>query len=187
MSGWISSPIQTIHRIPGAPWDNERFPQKPVSWIEKMEWLKICFGYSLLGRNRQGVAPNRKTKWVIMEGGDQSLARRTWSKALSVVFWWSHSGNPRRRIHRTLLFTTDSRRTFLHRKMVQDQIPCQKNFRFNEARSSCSISIEGTVGRQQRVGGDMISANGRIRDLRLQVCQTRFKRVWSYGLLVGIK
>jgi len=61
-----------------------------VSWIE-MEWLKIVF-YTRFGQEKQRLCfPTGRPKWS-NHGRWRSIALPTWSKALSVVFWWHDSG-----------------------------------------------------------------------------------------------
>jgi predicted Zn-dependent protease len=144
-------------QIPGAPWDNEGFPQKPVSWIEN-GMVKNMF-YSRYWAEKQGVQPTGRPSGVIMEGGDQSLAdliKSTERGILVTRFWYIRGVDPQ-----TLLFTGLTRDGTFYIENGQIKFPV-KNFRFNESPIIMLNNIEA-LGRQQRVGGNMIPAM-KIRD-----------------------
>ncbi len=143
--------------IPGAPWDNEGFPQKPVSWIENGV-VKNMF-YSRYWAEKQGVQPVGRPSGVIMDGGDQSLAdlvKSTERGVLVTRFWYIRGVDPQ-----TLLFTGLTRDGTFYIENGQIKFPV-KNFRFNESPIIMLNNIEA-LGRQQRVAGDMIPSM-KIRD-----------------------
>lgn len=144
-------------QIPGAPWDNEGFPQKPVKWVENGV-VKNMF-YSRYWAENQGVQPVGRPSGVIMEGGDQSLAdliKSTERGILVTRFWYIRGVDPQ-----TLLYTGLTRDGTFYIENGQIKFPV-KNFRFNESPIIMLNNIEA-LGRQQRVNGDMIPSM-KIRD-----------------------
>jgi len=91
MSGWNNLlRIQTIHRIPVPPGTMRFSSEPPWAGLEKWSGLKIVL-YSLW-QKKQGVAPNRKTKWSNHGRCDQSLAepfdQKHWRGIFVTRFWY---------------------------------------------------------------------------------------------------
>ncbi|MDG1277275.1 MAG: TldD/PmbA family protein [Algoriphagus sp.] len=150
-----SDPSNSI--IPGAPWDNEGYPQKPVKWVENGV-VKNLF-YSRYWAQKQGVAPVGRPSGVIFEGGNQSLADMISSTERGILvtrFWYIRGVDPQ-----TLLFTGLTRDGTFYIENGKIKFPV-KNFRFNESPIIMLNNIEA-LGQQQRVDGDLIPAM-KIRD-----------------------
>lgn len=144
-------------QIPGAPWDNEGYPQKPMKWVENGV-VKNMF-YSRYWAEKQGVEPTGRPSGMIIAGGDQSIADMVKSTERGVLvtrFWYIRAVDPQ-----TLLYTGLTRDGTFYIENGQIKFPV-KNFRFNESPIIMLNNIEA-LGQQQRVGGDLIPAM-KIRD-----------------------
>lgn len=144
-------------QIPGSPWDNEGYPQKPMKWVENGEVTNMF--YSRYWAEKQGVQPTGRPSGVIIEGGDQSIADMVKSTERGVLvtrFWYIRAVDPQ-----TLLFTGLTRDGTFYIENGKIKFPV-KNFRFNESPIIMLNNIEA-LGQQQRVGGDLIPAM-KIRD-----------------------
>ncbi len=143
--------------IPGAPWDGEGYPQKPMKWVENGV-VKNLF-YSRYWAEKQNMQPIGRPSGVIIEGGDQSLADMISSTERGVLvtrFWYIRGVDPQ-----TLLFTGLTRDGTFYIENGKIKFPV-KNFRFNESPIIMLNNIEA-LGQQQRVDGDLIPAM-KIRD-----------------------
>ncbi|UZD23990.1 TldD/PmbA family protein [Algoriphagus halophytocola] len=144
-------------QIPASPWDNEGFPQKPMTWVENGV-VKNMF-YSRYWAEKQGVQPTGRPSGMIIAGGDQSIADMVKSTERGILvtrFWYIRAVDPQ-----TLLYTGLTRDGTFYIENGQIKFPV-KNFRFNESPIIMLNNIEA-LGQQQRVGGDLIPAM-KIRD-----------------------